>query len=211
MGDIEIELKFQILGEKQIKNFLKPLRFINKRRIVDIYLDTEDATLYKRGLFIRIRDDKTLDFKFNLKDEERKHEHCEEHSIQLPLNIDSLNEISKICNILGLVALESPNLEEFKIKNNFIDSVIIDKNREKYEDEFFTFSFDDVRGLGKFLEVETHITDETIVEKIKDKMRDRIMGLKLKLITTGYNELYWKKHNIEIYKQGRYLLDEDKK
>jgi predicted adenylyl cyclase CyaB len=209
-SDIEVELKFQILDEEQVRNFLNTLSSIDRRRIVDIYLDTENADLYKKGLFIRIRDSRILDFKYNLKDEERKHEHCEEHSFSLPLTIESLKEINKICKILSLVEIANPSLEEFKTGNNFICSVIIDKNRERYKDESFTFSLDDVKGLGKFLEIEAHTANEEALGKIKEKMRERLKGLKLKLITTGYNELYWKKHNIEIYRQGRYLLEGDK-
>ncbi len=208
--DIEIELKFQVLEEPQVRDFLKNLSFINKKRIVDIYLDTKNADLYKKGFFIRIRDNKILDFKYNLEDVEGKHEHCEEHSFLLPLTTDSLNSINKICKVLGLVGITNPSLEELKIKNNFISSMVIDKVRERYKNENFGFCFDVVKKMGKFLEIEAHVSSEEDLEKIKNKMREKIKNLKLKLITTGYNELYWKKHNIEIYKQGRYLLEEDK-
>ncbi len=210
MEEIEIELKFQILNEEQIKNFLKSLTFINRKRIIDVYLDTKNADLFKRGLFLRIRDNKTLDFKYNLKDEERKHEHCEEHSFQLPFSADSLSEINRICKILGLIGIVDPSVEELRTKNSFIYSMIIDKAREKYKDENFVFCFDDIKELGKFLEIESHASNEENLDQIKDQMRKRLRGLNLKLITTGYNELYWKKHNIEIYNQGRYHLDEDK-
>ena len=208
--DIEVELKFQILDEIQARNFLKNLSLISKKRIVDIYLDTKDADLYKKGLFIRIRDDKILDFKYNLEDIEGKHEHCEEHSFSLPLTISSLDSINRICKILGLVGIMNPSMEEFKMTNKFIDSMILDKIRERYEDENFDFCFDDIKGLGKFLEIEVHASIGDNLEEIKNKMKERVKNLKLKLITTGYNELYYKKHNFDIYKQGKYLLEEDK-
>ncbi len=207
---IEIELKFQILDETQIKEFLKNLDFISRKRIVDIYLDTKDADLYKKGFFIRIRDNKTLDFKFNLEDLEKKHEHCEEHSFSLPLTSNSLEKINKVCKVLDLIGIMNPSLEELKTKNNFIDSMVIDKIRQRYKDENFGFCFDDVKNMGKFLEIEAHVSNEKNIEKIKNRMREKIKNLKLKLITTGYNELYWKKHNPEIYKQGKYHLEEDK-
>jgi len=208
--NIEIELKFQILDEPQVRAFLKNLDFISKKKIVDIYLDTKNAGLYKKGFFIRIRNNKTLDFKYNLEDAEGKHEHCEEHSFSLPLTIDSLGSINEICKVLGLAGIMNPSLEEFKTKNSLIISMIIDKLRERYKDENFGFCFDDVKGMGKFLEVEARASSEDDLEKIKDKMREKIKDLKLKLITTGYNELYWKRHDPEIYKQGRYHLEEDK-
>jgi len=166
---IEIEFKFQVLDKKQIEAFLNNLKFISRKRIVDVYLDTTSGDLYKKGIFIRIRDNKTLDFKFNPEDLKNleaisNHEHCDEHSVSLPLTNGSLKALNQNCNILGLSVIKTPNLEEFKNLNNFVESVLIDKVR----------------------------------------------GLKLKLITTGYNELYWRKHNFDLYRQGRYLLEEDR-
>ncbi len=207
---IEVELKFQVLDEAQIREFVRNLNFITKKKIVDKYLDTENADLYKRGLFIRLRDDKILDFKYNLEDKECKHEHCEEHSFSLPLTLDSLDSVNRICKILSLESIMNPNIEELMARNNFIVSITNNKTREIYRDEKFEFCIDDVKDLGKFIEIEMHAAKEDDLEKIKDMMREKVRGLKLKLITTGYNELYWKKHNAEIYKQGKYHLEEDK-
>lgn len=46
--DIEVELKFQILDEQQTMDFLENLSFISEKRVVDVYLDTKDANLFKR-------------------------------------------------------------------------------------------------------------------------------------------------------------------
>ena len=208
--DIEVELKFQVLDEAQIREFVRNLNFIARKRIVDKYLDTENADLYKRGLFIRIRDDKILDFKYNLEDKECKHEHCEEHSFSLPLTLDSLDSVNRICKILSLESITTPSIEELMTRNNFIVSITNNKTREIYRDEKFEFCLDDVKDLGKFIEIEMHAAKEDDLEKIKGMMREKVRGLKLKLITTGYNELYWKNHNTEIYKQGKYHLEEDK-
>jgi adenylate cyclase class IV len=100
MKNIEIELKFQILGN--IEDFLNTLKFVKKRRIIDIYLDTKTAELYKKGIFIRIRNSDRLDFKYNLNDPENRHEHCEEHSFPLPLKMASVSAINTNCRVLNL-------------------------------------------------------------------------------------------------------------
>jgi predicted adenylyl cyclase CyaB len=209
--NLEVELKFQVLDELQTKNFLKNLKFLGEKRNVDVYLDTKDGDLYKRGIFIRIRDNKKLEFKFNLADiqskEFSKHEHCDEFSFPLPLTQDSIRKINEVCRILGLK--EALSLEELKSKNNLIDSIVIDKVRQKFTDGKFEYSFDDVKDLGKFLEIEYRASSDEDAEKIKEEMREKLKGLNLKLITTGYNELYWRKNNFELYLQGRYLLEED--
>jgi predicted adenylyl cyclase CyaB len=210
--NIEIEFKFQVLDKEQIENFLKNLNFIGEKKIVDIYLDTEKGDLYKKGVFIRIRNNKTLDFKFNLEDFQNlkmksNHEHCDEYSFPLPLTNESIESINQVCKILSLQGIEAAALEELKNINNFTDSMIIDKVRKKYSDGEFEYSFDDIKELGLFLEIEAHASDKKNLEKIKEEMKKKIQNLKLKLVTTGYNELYWRKYNFELYKQGRYFLE----
>ncbi|GAG54781.1 unnamed protein product, partial [marine sediment metagenome] len=134
MKNIEVELKLQILDDAQIDKFLGGFQFVDKKRIVDTYLDTREGDLYKKGIFVRIRDNKKLDFKVNLADfraQDRlsKHEHCNEFSFPLPLLEVSIAPINKISRILALKEILNPDLEEFKNKNNLIDSMIIDKFR----------------------------------------------------------------------------------
>ena len=214
--NIEVELKFQILNDVQIEEFLRNLEFINTKRIVDIYLDTGEGDLYKKGVFIRIRDNKKLDFKFNLADFQNQnklswHEQCDEFSFNLPLVKDSIASINRICKTLNLKKITTPNLKEFKNKNSLIGSMVIDKIRREYTDGKFQYSFDDVKELGKFIEIEFPASKEDNLEKIKNEMRKKLNNLKLKLITTGYNEVYWRKYNFDLYLQGRYLFKEDYK
>jgi len=214
--NIEIELKYQVLDEPQVQEFLKKLDFIDKKRVIDVYLDTKDGNLYKKGIFIRIRDNKILDFKYNLEDFQNlnkvsMHEQCDEYSFSLPLTNKSFKAINQNCKILGLVEISKPDLGELKLRNNLIDSVVIDKIRQKFKDEEFKYSFDDVKGLGKFLEIEVEGQEGEDFEEIKDRIREKVKNLKIKLITTGYNEVYWRKYNFNLYIQGRYLFEEDYK
>lgn len=213
---IEIELKYQVLDEAQIREFLKEITFVNAKRIVDIYLDTKDGDLYKKGIFIRVRDNKTLDFKYNLADFQNlkkvsMHEQCDEYSFPLPLTDGSLKTINQNCRILGLIEISKPDLGELKLRNNLIESVIIDKIRQKFKNEGFEYSFDNVKGLGRFLEIEAEGQEGQDFEEIKKRIREKVKNLKLKLITTGYNEVYWRKYNFDLYLQGRYLFEEDYK
>lgn len=214
--NIEIELKYQVLDKGQIREFLKELTFVNTKRIVDIYLDTKDGDLYKKGIFIRVRNNETLDFKYNLEDFQNSkkvsmHDQCDEYSLPLPLTNKSLEAINQNCKILGLIEISNPDLEELKSRNNLIDSMIIDKIRQKFKDKEFEYSSDNVKGLGKFLEIEAEGQEGQDFEEVKKRIRKKVENLKLKLITTGYNEVYWRKYNFDLYLQGRYLFEEDYK
>src|SRR5207247_1690125 len=93
---IEVELRFRIQNPEEIKIFVKNLKVIEEKRIVDVYLDTEDGELFKRGIFIRLRNGKKIDIKFNKEevykslDEHIEHTHCDEVSHPLPLTHDAL-------------------------------------------------------------------------------------------------------------------------
>lgn len=214
--NIEVELKFQILNKQQLKNFLASLKLKKENVINDVYLDTKEAYLYKKGIFIRIRNNSKLDFKFNPDDWKdpkafSDHSHCNEYSFDLPLKQSSTKNLNEVCNILNLHNIQKADLDELRSKNNLIESVIINKTRREYRDNDFSYDYDTVKNLGEFFEIEklTSIPEE--IESIKESMRKKLNGLNLKLITTGYNELYWRKHNFEIYLQGRFLLMEDYK
>lgn len=215
-NNIEVELKFQILDKDQLEGFLKKLKFINAGRMVDVYLDTKEGGLYKKGIFVRIRDNKKLEIKFNLDAFQNqnglsRHEECSEFSFPLPLTQNSIDNINKVFRTLNLKKISIPSIEELKNKNNLTDSMIIDKIRRKYTDGKFEYSFDNVKELGEFIEIEFLASKEDNLREIKNEMREILKGLKLKLITTGYNEVYWRKYNFNLYLQGRYLFEEDYK
>lgn len=136
MKEIEVELKFEVLNKKEIINFLRNFRFYNKKIVKDVYLDTEDSSLYKKGIFIRIRNEKKLQIKFNpedVKDKNRQstHEVCSEFSFDLPLSEKDINDLNEILNFLGLSQLSYASIEELKRENNLIESIIIEK-KEKF-------------------------------------------------------------------------------
>lgn len=88
--------------------------------------------------------------------------------------------------------------------------MISDKIREKYKDEKFIYCLDKVKKLGTFLEIEALTSNEKEVKKLKREMVKKLKGLKLKRITTGYCGLYWRKYNFDLYRQARYVMEEDR-
>ena len=212
----EIELKFEILNIKKLQNFLNNLTFKVKKRVKDIYLDTLDGDLYKKGVFIRIRNDKTLDFKFNL-DEISKdatkiklnHTHCDEYNFTLPLTKESLKDLNEVAQLLGMKTVEKADLEEFKTKNNIIEPVVLDRERQYYTSNKFDIIVDNIEDLGQYLEIERLAKVDDDMEQIKEEMKQFLKGLDLKYVNTGFNELYWRKHDFKLYLQGKFLLDED--
>ncbi len=107
---IEVELRYTIENVDKLRQFLDTKIPLSKKYQIDVYYDTDQADLYKQGLFIRTRNNKTLDFKFNKEDFFGKkrfgaHTHCSEYTYDLPLkegNLGTLNTLLK-----GSAPLES--------------------------------------------------------------------------------------------------------
>ncbi|MCK5547977.1 MAG: hypothetical protein KAI64_03115, partial [Thermoplasmata archaeon] len=60
MKNIEVEFRFIVSDEKKARGFLDKLEFKKRFRQKDVYFDTESGDMFKRGIFIRARDGRTL-------------------------------------------------------------------------------------------------------------------------------------------------------
>lgn len=214
---IEIELKFEVLDRDEVQMFVRTLELIEQKRIVDVYLDTKEAELFKRGIFIRVRNGNKFDIKFNREDiaknldDNIEHTHCDEVSNPLPLTTAAMRSINETLRFLGLKPLTAPTVENLMQQNSLIESITIDKQRSSYNAGEFHIDIDTVKDLGEYLEIE-RMTDETEDHQgVLREMRGRLEGLQLRHVDVGYNELYWRKHDFDRYLQGKYLLIEDRK
>jgi len=207
----EIELKFAVEKPALLEEFLEGLEQIGEKRVADEYFDTSEGKFFKKAVFIRIRNKKQLDFKYNFEDFENLHEECEEHSFEIPLKKISLPALSRLCRILDLKPPENPSWDSLKRVNRLKVFVKINRQRKIYEDRDFKYAHDKVKKLGDFLEAEKMINGKKSLATVKEKMRKRLAGLGLKPVNVGYVELYLRKHDFNLYRQGRYILSEDKK
>lgn len=211
---IEIELRYKIVDQGQVSSFLTRARQLHKRHDIDVYLDTPGRTLWKQGIYIRIRNDKTLDIKFNRSCLQNptigRLDHCEEHSFLLPLETSKMQALNELLASLNLKALPFADLNTFKSINSLETFYVIDKIRTSYTYNAFTIVVDEVTGLGMFLEIElmTHNTDD--LERVKNEMKHALAGLQLEPLKVGYGELIVRNNDFNAYLQGRFVLDEDK-
>lgn len=210
MRNIEVEFRFRVSDERKAREFLDGLEFIRRFKQRDVYFDTASGDMFKRGIFIRARDGRTLDFKFNLEDVENRHEDCDEHSFALPLSDSDAGRLGRLCRGIGIRAPPVISIPGLLMTNDLQEFVVIEKVREKFSDGDFTYTLDDVKGFGLFLEIEAMAMEGSDLEELKRRMVERIRGLNPKFLPTGYVELFVKKLDPGLYKQGRYLLDEDK-
>ena len=214
MNHIEIELRYQLLDSAQLALFLASFEKLHQKHDIDVYLDNPQATLYQKGIYIRIRNNKTLDIKFNranIDNPDLAHQdYCEEHSFSLPLCEKDLSRLNSVLVSLNLIQVENADLEDVQFANNFVELYVVDKVRTSYKSDLFSLCLDEVTGLGTFLEIELMANSIKNIDLVREQMVAMVSDLDLVPINTGYIELLLRKNNFERYLSGRFVLEEDK-
>lgn len=207
--DYEIEIKFAIPSESSSLNkFLGGIPKKSEEHTKDVYYDTADAGLFKRGVYVRVRNGRKLEFKYSLEDSPGYlHTHCIESGFDLPMKEGSLPELNR--TLLELNLRSASSFDEFVASNGLTEIMAIEKHRRRFFENNFCYALDSVAGLGDFLEVDRHVDTLDGANGIKDEIRRFGEQFGLRELTTGYFELHLRKNNPELYRQSRYVLKED--
>ena len=98
------------------------------------------------------------------------------------------------------------SFEEFKKLNNLTPFVVINKHRKTYKFNDYDVMYDEVEKLGSFVEIEAMEESKDNIAKKVAEMRKMGEAYNMKLVQTGYVELYLAKFNNELYQQGKYKI-----
>lgn len=200
---IEIELKYELRSRLKLN-----LNSSSEKIVEDIYYDTSDYKLLKSGNFLRIRNNKSLDFKLNAND--LSHLYCKETNFDLnDSNIDSIN------SILNSLGIDEKFESIIDLKSKFGVLAPIKKKRTTYNlEDSIVMSIDEVEDLGYFLEIEYDLDKDEVDDAdyyknllIEALKKYHIYDKLSREVHIGYVELYLKKYNIEAYKLGIYQED----
>lgn len=204
---IEIELKLKVDKFDEPKNLV----LSSEKSGVDVYYDTADYALLKTGNFLRNRNNKSVDFKLNLND--LSHTYCKEENFEY----ENFANSKKLQGIFEKIKLKYnsnfKSFEEFLKINNFCTLAVVDKKRKTYKLDDLTICYDDVKDVGKFVEIELDLPDGTIFDKdektkyMLDKFLQNVKVGKYQKVSIGYVELYLKEYNKEAYNLGLYKQD----
>lgn len=207
---IELELKHEI---KSIPKVLGELDIIKEKDQVDIYYDTHNYDLLRNGNFLRIRNDKRLEFKLYAGDD--SHLFCQETDFDLDKLSNNKDKINNILTGIGLKTLDNlTNFKQIIDSNGLIVLSPIIKHRTSYKyDDNITISVDKVDNLGIYMESEIMIDKNDLSSNEADKIKEELVSSlkkasiltgKEKSVNIGYAELYLLKYNIEVYNLGKY-------
>ncbi len=209
---IELELKYEL---NNIPKAVKKYEIIKTKEQKDIYYDTPNYDLIRKGNFLRIRDEKRLEFKLFAGD--TTHLFCNETDFELDELASNSKNINDILSSIDLKAVNNLNcFEQICNINNLKVIAPIKKNRTSYKySDNSTISIDKVDDLGFFMENEIMIDCESLSDSeairiknqfISDLEKSQILLGNEKQVNIGYVELYLLKYNLEAYNLGLYKV-----
>src|SRR5579872_6195429 len=136
------------------------MQFVGTIHNRDIYYDTSELALLRQAVFVRVRNDKQLECKFN---EQLVKEHGQSTERSFPLFPNpAMAEKMNALFARFLPDWRTASSVETAIKENGLTELArIDNRRDAYFGNDIYVSIDHVAGLGDFLEVEARSAEGT--------------------------------------------------
>lgn len=209
---LEIEKRYQI-ETGSLPPLLQQFQYVDEKRVIDEYFDTPDGIWYQKGIFIRIRNNLSLDIKFNPnhlgKTDVSDHVSCHEYSFREPFHKDEEENLKILQRLIGLETSGVNSFHSLLKQNQLKTLLLIDKTRKTYQKERFTLVIDNIKDSGSFLEIEYSGPEGVLLEEVVAEVDALMKGVPAKPLTSGSFEIMLRQSNFELYRKGKYLLEED--
>jgi adenylate cyclase class 2 len=202
---IEVELKFAIApaSRARLEKYLATIGFAHRLHNSDTYYDTPAFDLLGQAVFVRVRNQQRLEFKFN---EQAAPEHlsCTERAFSLASEPRQLAEMNSL--FAGFLPRwrTAGTVNEALHENGLIELAQIKNRRVEYIYENLVICLDHVEGLGDFLEIETQCAEESETRQAIEQVQGFASGVEARQVHVGYVELWLQKYHPYAYRQGKY-------
>jgi adenylate cyclase, class 2 len=202
---IEVELKFAFphASRARLETHLGVFGRARRLRNSDIYYDTSSLDLLSQAVFVRVRNRRRLEFKFN---EQAAPEHlfCTERAFSLNAAPGQVAEMNRL--FAGFLPNWRPahTVSEALHEHSLVELACIENSRAEYRHENLVVCVDHVEGLGDFLEIEMQCEVESEVPRAIEQVQAFAAGVEARQVHVGYVELWLQKHLPRAYRQGKY-------
>lgn len=204
---IEVELKSILSLQARARLKRELTGFTQQERVhnLDIYYDTPGFTLFQRAVFVRMRNNTHVQFKFN-RTGERAHVQSIEHTFPVQPTAEQAKDMNTMFAYFLPQWKAAPDMAQAIESNDLIELARIDNVREIYTDGTITVSLDAVAGLGEFVELEAHCEEGTETHQILRRLHDFLDKIDLQHLRLGYVELWLHRYRPAVYRLGRYQV-----
>ena len=207
MIEVELKCELPLEAEARLRNKLQQMKFHGSLHNFDIYYDTPGFDLFKKAVFVRLRNHEYIQFKFNEKGDQA-HVQSKEYAFPLVATPDVIEQMNRMFSSFLPSWNSSDNFEAAIRQNNLIVLASIDNKREIYSLGEMTLSLDHVEGIGKFLEVEIICQEGTDTEETLAHLKRFVLDFDVQPVAIGYVEMWLCVHKPHVYDLGKYQIKE---
>ncbi len=202
---IEVELKFELPPEAKsgFKKHFPMMRLVRCLKNSDIYYDTPAFDLLRQAVFVRVRNQRRLEFKFN---EQAAPAHIQsiERSFSLRPSPSQAQEMHALFSRFLPHWHAAAPVEEALCRNGMMELARIEKQRTQYSYRGLVICMDKVEGLGEFLEIEIQCEDDSNTQQAVARIQNLAADFAAQPVRVGYVELWLRKHHPHVYRLGKY-------
>ena len=202
---IEVEMKLALTPDAlpRIEQLLAKTQLLRSMRNFDIYYDTPEYGLLRQAVFVRVRNNWSLEFKFN---EQASVERMQivERAFSLRPEPNKLHEMNTLFSRFIPCWQAVDSVEEAPGRNGLVPLARIENKRAQYVWDNLLLSVDRVQGLGNFLEIEMQCEEGSDTRRAEEKVQRLAADFASRPIHIGYVELWLQKHNPRAYRYGKY-------
>src|SRR5215469_5958734 len=183
---IEVELKCELSPKvlPKLQERLQHMTFDGTAHNRDKYYDTPQFDLLQQAVFVRVRNDQQLEFKFN-EQGETAHRQSTERVFSLFPDPGTGEKMNALFTRFLPHWSASSNFSEAVTKNNLTELAYINNTRAVYVAGAVHLSIDHVEGLGDFLEVEMQCEEGADTSETLALLHKFIADLDLQHIKVG--------------------------
>jgi adenylate cyclase class IV len=202
---IEIELKFELPpgAKSQFKKHFPMMRLVRCLRNSDIYYDTPEFDLLRQAVFVRVRNQRRLEFKFN-EQAAPAHIQSTERSFSLRPSPSQAQEMHALFSRFLPHWRAAASVEEALYRNGMTELARIENQRTQYSYGGLIICMDQVEGLGEFLEIEIQCEDGSNTQPAVARIQNLAAGFAAQPVRVGYVELWLREHHPRVYRLGKY-------
>jgi adenylate cyclase, class 2 len=202
---IEVELKYQLNPalSAQLQEQLQQMSFRDAVDNHDMYYDTPAFDLLQHAVFVRVRNKRELQFKYN-EAADKAHTQSIERSFTLEPDSASLTSMNALFAHFLPRWLPASSFAQAIGLNNLIELASIRNKRKIYTQDNMIVSVDEVEELGSFLEVEAQYEEGKDTTSPLATLQAFAARFKLQPVRIGYVELWLRSHNPQAYLLGKY-------
>lgn len=207
---IEVEVKCAVAPQARhlLEARLREARFERHTHNVDVYYDMPDWDLLQKAVFLRVRNQQKLEFKFN-EQAEKAHIQSTERAFSLQPQPDQAAAMNELFSHFLPTWTSMPTWEAARLENKLVELARIENTRRQYSLDSVRLCVDHVTGLGDFLEAEIECAEGTDTRQARAQLYTFIAEFTTEPLPIGYVELWLRQHNPQAYCKGIYQLPGD--